>query len=395
VTGNSRFTSEQIAAASGLTVGSPVDAQILNAAAAKLSQSGAFTEVKYGYSFTSRYWDVELQVEEVAQFLPCTFDNFVWFTDAQMLDAAKKASPLFDGALPEGGALKDEVASALTEFLRSQKLPGMVTATAAAGAGKQFSGYIFRVNDLRIPVLGVEVNGGPLSTQVLQPATNVILGHDYSEFSANALARSSLAEAYENEGYLQPHFSNPSVAMHDAATRDATQGVIVKFNVVAGTRYAWGGATFLGNRVFTSDELAKMLNMSAGEVARRNRTLDGWKEITRQLGHKGYIALAMRATPNYDDAAGVVRFDVSIDEGPQFMMGDLKIDETAPKVVRLISDAWKIQRGQVYDLLAEQKFLSEDGPKAVDLSGTMRNHMSFQRILHPETRTVDVRLEFQ
>ena len=395
VTGNSRFTSEQIAAASGLTVGSPVDAQILNAAAAKLNRSGAFSEVKYSYSFTSKYWDVELQVAEATQFLPCTFDNFVWFTHEQIVAAAKKASPLFDGTLPEGGSLKEQVASALTEFLHSENLPDTVTATAAAGAGKQFAGYIFRANDLRIPVLGVEVSGGPLDARALQPATSVILGHDYSEFSANVLARSSLAEAYENEGYLQPHFSNPSVLMHDTANRDAAQGVIVKFNVASGTRYAWGGATFSGNHVFTSDELTKMLNMSAGEVARRNKTVDGWEEITRRLGHKGYIALTMQATPNYDDAAGVVRFDVSMDEGPQFMMGEFKIDETAPKVVTLVGKAWKIQHGQVYDLVAEQKFLSEDGPKAVELSGTMRNHMSFQRILHQETRTVDVHLEFQ
>jgi outer membrane protein assembly factor BamA len=395
VTGNSRFTAEQIAAASGLAVGSRVDGEILQAAAAKLDRSGAFSEVKYSYSFTSKYWDMQLQVVEATQFLPCTFDNFVWFTQDQLLAAAKQASPLFDGMLPEAGSLKDDVATALTDFLRSQKLPSTVTATAAAGTGKQFAGYIFRVSDLRIPVRSVEVSGGPLDEKELSAATNTVLGHDYSEYSAEALAKSALSEAYENEGYPQPHFSSPIAVMHDPASLDAGQGVTVKFLANAGRRYTWGGAAFSGNHVYGADELAKMAGMSVGEVARRNKTQEGWKQIALAMGHKGYVALAMHATPNYDDTARIVRFTVQMDEGPQFTMGELRIEETAPKVVKLISEAWKIERGQVYDLLAEHKFLAEDGPKAVDLSGTMRNHMTFKRTLHPETRTVDVCLEFQ
>lgn len=395
VTGNSRFTTEQIAAAAGLSVGSPVDSQILNAAAGKLSASGAFAEVKYGYSFASKYWAIEFQVKESPRFVPATFDNFVWFSDDQLLAAAKKGSPLFDGNVPETGTEKDTVAGALTEFLKAQHMQGTVSAMPAAGASKDFSGYVYRVSDVQIPVLAVEVTGGPLDAKQLEAAERNIVGHDYSRYSANMLARSALAETYQNEGYLQPHFSSPVVAMRDPSGHDASRGVVVKMTVAAGKRYTWGGMTFAGNRALTAEKLTQLVGMAQGEIARRDKTLEGWKAVNREMGRNGYIECTMQATPAYDDAADIVKFAVQIDEGPQYMMGELKIDDSAPKVLKLVGEAWKIQRGQIYDVEAERKFMAEDGPRAVELSGTMRDHMSLHRTVHPETRTVDVHLEFQ
>lgn len=395
VAGSSRFSSEQVAAAAGLSVGAPVDAQILNAGAAKLNASGAFSEVKYSYSFASKYWAIEFQVKDAPKFVPATLDNFVWFSDEQLLAAAKKGSPLFDGSVPETGNLKDGVATALTDFLKIQRVQGTVSAIPAAGANKDFSGYVYRVSDVQIPVLAVEVTGGPLDAKQLEAAEKNIVGHDYSRYSANMLARSALAETYQNEGYLQPHFSMPTVTMHDSNGRDASQGVVVKMSVAAGKRYTWGGVKFSGNRALTSDALTQLVGMATGEIARRDKTIEGWKAVSREMGHNGYIECKMQAVPSYDDGADVVRFAVQLDEGPQYMMGELKIDDSAPKVLKLLGDAWKIQRGQVYDIMAEQKFMAEDGPRAVELSGTTRDHMSLHRTVHPETRTVDVHLEFQ
>ena len=83
VRGPSHFTSEQIAAAGGLRKGQQIDLAGVDAAADRLFKTGAIAKIGYSYSSVGNSMSVEFQITDASRFLPCLYDNFVWFADAE------------------------------------------------------------------------------------------------------------------------------------------------------------------------------------------------------------------------------------------------------------------------------------------------------------------------
>ena len=87
--GSERFREPDVVAATGLEPGATVTLESFEKASARLSRLGTFAEVTYRYSQDGRNAIVQFHVRDARSFLPCRFENFVWFTDAE-LDAAKR-----------------------------------------------------------------------------------------------------------------------------------------------------------------------------------------------------------------------------------------------------------------------------------------------------------------
>src|SRR5579871_4649134 len=77
-------------AASGLTIGQRVNKADLENANKQLLSSGLFTSSKYKYRQYDDKFEVTFQVEEADANTPVTFDNFVWFTNKELVDAVKQ-----------------------------------------------------------------------------------------------------------------------------------------------------------------------------------------------------------------------------------------------------------------------------------------------------------------
>jgi len=395
VTGNHRFTQDQIVAASGLRIGDAAIERNLDEAASRLAKTGAFSEVTYKYRARSTSWEADFQVIEVASFLPCTFDNFVWFNDAELSSVVRHDVPLFDGFLPMGKGMQDEVTAALDRYLQAHQIAGSTAVRPAAGLSREISSFIIRVSGVPMPVLRAEVTGGPLDAAALSEATHGLVGNDYSRRFSSQVAQTALTETYQDEGYLQPKFSEPVPAFQDPAGKDASQGVIVKYEVTPGLRYSWAGVSWSGNQALTTADLTGLLGISPGEVARRKKTLAGWDAVRGAFGRRGYLTAALDPVSRYDERAASVLFEVQISEGPQFLMGQLRVDDPSEKVVQQLTAAWKLKSGQVYDIGAEKEFIRSGAPKALARAGVARKSFTVQRGLHPETRTVDVLVRVQ
>jgi len=392
IQGLRKFSSEDLAAVLGLRPGQAVSDSLLDAAAARLAQTGAFRDVSYEYSRRADGWSVKFVVVEFPEFLPCVFDNFLWFEDADLIAAARARAPLFNGQLPEGSpAMQDQVIAALQQFLDAHHLPGTVAITPISrGLGAKPESYSIQVSGVPMPVLRVEVNGGPLDAAALGEATRGLIGPDYSRHFAVRVAETALTEAYQDEGYLQPKFSEPMPSLQDPAGKDASQGVMVRYLVTPGLRYSWAGVTWTGNRALTAEELAKLMTVLPGELARRNRTLAGWDAVREAFAHRGYITAELDAAPKFDDQVASVRFGVRIVEGPQFHMGELRVDDPSEKAAKELAAAWPIQRGQVFDAAAEKEFLRTGAGKALARAGVTRKEFTVERDLHSDTATVNV-----
>src|SRR5207253_4133073 len=97
VDGQKHLSDAQIAALTGLVVGSEIDRTDLQAAADKLVQTGLFSKVSY--NFETRMGVVVTYHVEESRRIPAYFDNIPWFADSELADAIRKKLPFFDGTL--------------------------------------------------------------------------------------------------------------------------------------------------------------------------------------------------------------------------------------------------------------------------------------------------------
>ena len=394
VTGNHHFTEAQIVAASGLKVGDPAIEDSLNDAASRLAQTGAFSDVTYQYRAKAASWEAEFQVTEAIAFLPCTFDNFIWFSDADLVAAARGDVPLFDGSLPAGaGSLKDDVAASLNRYLLAHQIKGSTTITPASdNLGGKLTTFIVRISDLPMPVLRVEVAGGPLDAATMSNAASGLIGNSYSRRASVLVARTALTETYQEAAYLQPRFSDPTPAIAGPGSKDVSDGVVVKFVVTPGLKYSWAGVAWTGNQALSAAQLTSVLPVSPGEPARRSKLLAGWEAANSAFQSRGYLSVQIAPSPRYDDNASTVRFDVQVAEGPQFVMGDLTVDDPSEKVGQDLAAAWPLKKGQVFDMTAEKEFLRTGVSRVLAHDGAPRKSVSVALDLHPDMRVANVLL---
>ena len=99
VTGSKRFPEQDIAAATGSAMGTPVNDDDFKRAARRLGDTGVFTDIAYTYSYSSAGTKLEFHVTDAEKFVPARFEDFVWFSDAELLQRIKEHAPLFDGEL--------------------------------------------------------------------------------------------------------------------------------------------------------------------------------------------------------------------------------------------------------------------------------------------------------
>src|SRR5579864_8337080 len=126
VTGSSKYRSEQIVPATGLTPGETITKFDFQNGADRLAQLGIFASVQYRFASEDAGVLVEYQVTD-APGLPVWFDNFPWFPDDELTAALKRAVPLFDGTAPERGSLLHEMSNALELLLATRGVHSSVS----------------------------------------------------------------------------------------------------------------------------------------------------------------------------------------------------------------------------------------------------------------------------
>src|SRR5205823_3998261 len=104
VSGNKKFPSDQIIAASALKPGDVVTAEQIQAAADRLAALGICSAVNYKFSAKGDAIALEFQVQEGRTY-PISFDNFPWFTDEEVAQAIREEVGLFTGEAPDSGTM--------------------------------------------------------------------------------------------------------------------------------------------------------------------------------------------------------------------------------------------------------------------------------------------------
>lgn len=211
VTGSKRFAEQDIVAATGLQMATPVNDDDFKRAARRLGDTGVFTDITYSYSYSSAGTKLEFHVVDADKFVPVRFEDFVWFSDADLVHRIKEHAPLFDGELPLSGRLPEEVSDVLQAMLVEKSIPGHVEYERVGKSDGPVQAILYRVADVLIQIRNVEFSGaGEAELPALTAASKRVFDREYSRTVLRALVEKQLLPVYHARGFLKASFGDPN-----------------------------------------------------------------------------------------------------------------------------------------------------------------------------------------
>jgi outer membrane protein assembly factor BamA len=370
VTGSKRYPEVAVAAASGLQMGAAVTEDDFKKAARRLGDMGVFTEIGYTYSYSFAGTKLELHVSDADKFVPAHFEDFVWFSDAELQKRIKEHAPLFDGELPLFGRLSDEVSDVLQAMLVENAIPGHVEYLRVGKENGPVDAINYHVTDVLIRVRKIEFTGAAAEdVPALEAAGDRLPDREYSRSRLNQLVQRQLLPVYQARGYLKAAFGEPQPKVVKQPSTENEDGprnqtvVDVIFAVTPGQQYKLKSLEWSGNREFPTETLQKMVRAEPGKPANTIRLTDKLKDIQKLYGSRGFVTAAIKANAEFDDATATVIIHLDVKEGYAYHMGELEFRGLDNSLTAKLRNAWKLRPGDVYDAT----YLSEYLPAAQKL----------------------------
>jgi len=345
--GLKRLTRDQVVAMSGLQVGQVVDAQVLDTAAGELLKTGLFRKLSYRvHNSPNNQAIVTFQVEESAVSLPVVFENFVWFSDEEIVAAIRKDVLYFNGTSPASGETPDKIAAALQRLLSEKHITGQVDYLPYVSKDKQE--LLFTVKGARIPVCSLHFPGASAVPEAdLVKASQALFKTDYSKKDIATFAPLNLLPLYRHRGYLRAEFQPPGATLETSA--QCSGGVNVTIPVTEGPSYRWAKSIWDGNDKLSVEDLAEALGMNPGDIADGVKIDAGLKNIAKAYAQRGYLTPTIKESAEYDEAASLVTYHFSVTEGPRYFMGNLIITGVTAAEAEELKSKWTLGPNTVFD----------------------------------------------
>ncbi|HMD32010.1 MAG TPA: POTRA domain-containing protein, partial [Candidatus Acidoferrales bacterium] len=375
--------------------GTVVTRDDIRAGANKLSNLGWFSQVNFKFQGSAKGVEIEFTLQDAAS-APLWFDNFPWFTDAELAAAIRASGLLYDGTAPETGTALDAMREALAQLLKTKNIEGDVEGEMVQAPESEGMVERFRVMKTDVRVTSLEFSDALAQTDPsITHSVDTIVGKPYSRYFLAVFLSDQVRPVYTSKGYLRVHFGEPVALFAGDPTKPLANEITLRVTIEPGVLYRWGGATWSGQVVLAGAALDGLLAMKTNEPVDAESLEAGWNRVTREYGRRGYLDVKMDRTPEYHDAEARVTYAVHITEGPQYRMGDLILTGLSLTAERKLLSNWGIPRGDVFDNNYFESFVN-DGARRIFQDSTVH----FTRVEHllrpnPQTKTVDVLLNFK
>jgi len=388
--GNQRYSTDQVAQISGLMLRQQISVAEIDGAIARMGQTGLFTGIAYRYAVDRTLGELALtfEISEPKWDNQVVFDNFVWFSDADLTSVIEAALPTFDGMLPTADGAITSVIRSLESFLKLNDLPGTVVIKRHLGGSASASAYVFSVKDSTFPICAVTTTGttAAMSGDVMT-ALHGIVGNAYSRSAVASTARSSLTELYWKHGYLAFAVGDPLHTLNGHC-----RGVSVVIPVAEGVQYRWGSIGWIGISAAEQRGLDTVLGLSMEAPANIAALESQRTAVGQALGRGGHIEAKVVYRFRLDAAARRAHLTMQVNKGQQFRFGTVEFVNLPPAARESLVNVWTLKEGSAYDGTYLSSFIRDH------ISDLSRRHnlSSFRPVvtIAPGTTVVNIRIEF-
>jgi outer membrane protein insertion porin family len=396
--GSARYTDAQVAAAAGLKVGDTVTREQLQAAADALVQIGLFSRVNYQFKTLGSKIVVEFQLAD-APVVPVSFDNFPWFSDEELAAAIREAVPFYDGTVPDGGSLLDDIAGALSKLLQAHGIAGTIERTLLAQPASDDMSMQFHLDGPSLTVGSIEYGDSLAQASVqLQGRNQDLVGKPFSRFAIEVFEVEQVRPLYLLTGHLRVKFGAPVARFTGNPNQPLPSNVSVTLPVDPGPVFHLSQVSWSGNSAVDSAALSSLFALQPNDLADGMKLADAWQRIEKEYGRSGYIHAKIEPQTQFDDAAATVSYRVAITEGPQYRMGGLVITGLSLDGETAVRAAWRLAPGQIFDGAYCDDMLVKLEKPTNEIFGPLPVHYTKMGHLLREddkARTVDVLIDFQ
>ena len=147
-----------------------------------------------------------------------------------------------------------------------------------------------------------------------------------------AASLESLRAMYLNKGYINFNITNSSLNLSEDK-----KSVFVEVNISEGEQFKFGETKFLGDALYSSDEL-KALQLYKADETYSQAKVDGVKQLLqRKYGNAGYYYSEVNIVPLIDKETKVVDLNYYVNPGPQVTVRRINFTgntKTADEVLR-------------------------------------------------------------
>ena len=391
VTGSKRYTPEEIAAATGLDIGSNATEEDFQKAIQKLGNSGLFSNVSYSYNHTPTGTKLDIEVTDAEKMVPALFENFVWFSDDELKSRIHEHLPLFRGEVPIGGTFSDEISDILQTLLVQRNVAAQADYIRdSKEPGGPVDAVSFRANGITLEIKEVHFSGaGPDQLEALNTAAEQLEGKNYAKPELDNYKTSKLLPVYLGRGFLKAEIADPKIKVV-GETADSTL-IALDFPVTPGPQYKLASLQWEGNHAFNAEKLQGMIHQKPGDLANTTQLQSDLEAIHHLYGTVGYMTESAKITPQFDEAAHTVIYQIAIHEGDVFHLGDLDIQGLDPKATDRIRDAWTLRETDPYDTTYPKRFFEQTVKL---LSRDVTWTISIHEGVNEQDKTVDVTLRY-
>ena len=348
--GLNRVSADEMLATTGLKIGEPFSLASLDAAAQRLVDTGLFKNVAYRTRPNKDQITIIFQVEEAkVSTSRVIFDNFIWFSDVDLISAIKRELPSFDGSAPDTGNTVDRIIKALQRFLHEHQIEATVThMTSQDSADNPVQEHVFTVNGVPMPICTINFPGAKnIDEAKLRESAKELRASEYSRKFVSSFAQNNLVKLSREVGHLKAAFAPPSAKPEATAT--CKSGVEITIPVDEGNVYKWNKAEWSGNTALTAQDLDPLLEMQSGQPTNGVKLDQAPRHIQKAYGRKGFLMVKVTSAAEFDEQAQSVVYKMNVIEGPQFRMGRLSTRGFSEVETKKIHENWGLKTGDVFD----------------------------------------------
>jgi outer membrane protein assembly factor BamA len=386
VSGSTRIAETDIVKATGLKAESNVSPDDLKQAAVRLTDSGVFAEVNYQFDGRTAAYTVK----DAEQFVPAVFENFVWFTDAELTARIRSSVPLFTGVIPLTGNLTDQVCAAIDTLLKEKGVAATAVATSVPATG-QMKELQFRMSGLNVQIAEIRFPGATADhIPMLQAEIKNLVGSTFILSSTAGQLRQAGLRTYGKLGFLKAQFGTLAVKLADESPTHPA--VALEVPVQEGDPYVFSAADWTGNNAISTTELMKLVDLKPGAQADTTHLAATIASARSLYGTKGYMYPQIASTATLDSSSHSAAFHLAVQEGPLYRMGKLDLQNLAPEQAELVRRVWELHQGDVYDASYPRDFLIKHPKELRSMNGW---GAVFTQTIHDDTLVVDLSLNFQ
>jgi outer membrane protein insertion porin family len=122
----------------------------------------------------------------------------------------------------------------------------------------------------------------------------------------------SITQYYHNRGYIDAEVID--VTREIVTGTRGNNNLILTFRIEEGVIYTFGGVTFEGNQIFSTEQLSALIRSRTGETINSRRVETDFQNVADLYYENGYIFNSIGREENKNPAEGVVSYHITIVE---------------------------------------------------------------------------------